>query len=555
VVQADGRRGRGGRLVRRVPLAGACAGCQAAAAEALRQSEERYALAVAGSNEGIFDWDLKSDRVYLAQRTQQLLGLQAGEPWGRRKAWQEHLSFHPDDVDLQRQSIMAHPAGDTLSYDVESRLILPTGTRWFRQRGVALRDEEAGKPYRMVGSIGDITERRQEHEEMLRLESRLRQAQRFEALGALAGGIAHDFNNILGAILGYGERAVRDADPGSRLRRSLDSVIAAGERGRALVQSILAFSRGRAGDGKLVQVGKVVREAVELLQARLPPGVTLRADLRAERAAMVGDATQVHQIVMNLGINALQATPPAGGSLSISLEPVSVDTPRPAAVGTVTAGEWLLLTVGDTGSGMPPEVVERIFDPFFTTKEEGVGTGLGLSVVQRIVIQMAGAIEVHSRPGQGSTFAVYLPRCPEVLDGLAGPSAQEEPDLPPGHGQRVRVVDDDEPLLTLMTETLEELGYEAVGRGSSAAALEALRAAPERFDALITDENMPGMSGLELNRAVRDLRPSIPILLVSGSMITVQQPHEGVDVVLRKPLSMADLAIRLSEAFEAHAGS
>jgi len=175
------------------------------AQEALRQSEERFALAVTGSNEGIFDWDLVTDRVYLAQRTQELIGLVPGEPWRPRREWKHVVLLHPHDTEEARRSLKSHFAGEEAAYDVQVRVDMSAGTRWFRQRGVALRDA-SGRPIRMVGTVGDITEQKLAQEELLRLERRLRQAQRFEAMGTLAGGIAHDFNNILGAILGYGER-------------------------------------------------------------------------------------------------------------------------------------------------------------------------------------------------------------------------------------------------------------------------------------------------------------------------------------------------------------
>src|SRR5262245_3368884 len=186
-------------------------------------------------------------------------------------------------------------------------------------------------------------------------------------MGTLAGGIAHDFNNILGAILGYGEMALRGAPKGSRLRRDLDSIMTAGERGRALVDRVLAFSRSGVGERVAVHVEKVVREALDLLEAKLPEGTRVEARLNAGRAAMLGDPTQVHQVLMNLVTNAVQAMP-SGGTLSVSLNPVRLDTERVATIGNVAAGEYVVLTVADTGVGIAREIIERIFDPFFTTK-------------------------------------------------------------------------------------------------------------------------------------------------------------------------------------------
>jgi CheY-like chemotaxis protein len=363
-------------------------------------------------------------------------------------------------------------------------------------------------------------------------------------MGTLAGGIAHDFNNILGAILGYGEMALRDAPKGSRLARDLDSIVVAGERGRALVDRVLAFSRSAVGERVPVHVEKVVREALDLISAKLPPNVTLHAKLHAGAAAMLGDATQVHQVLMNLATNAVQAMP-LGGTLRVSLDAVRIDAAPPPAIGSLAEADYLVLKVADTGTGIAPEIVDRIFDPFFTTKEVGTGTGLGLSLVHGIVAELGGAIDVASRPGAGSTFTVYLPRSGDALDSLQ----IDEPELPRGDGQRVLVVDDEEPLVRLTTRTLEELGYAPTGFTSSTAALAAFRADPQRFDALITDERMPGMSGSALIREVRGIRERIPVVLMSGFVggaMAGRAREAGAEEVLKKPLSARELATSLA---------
>jgi PAS domain S-box-containing protein len=516
--------------------------------EALHQSEERYALAVAGSNEGIFDWDLVSDRVYVSYRAQELFGLPRGELWRPRRDWRHILSFHPDDAPRLHHSIKAHIEGSTPTYDVEFRIVLPDGgVRWFRQRGIALRDAP-GKAYRVVGSIGDVTEKHKAEEELRSLERQLRQAQRLEAMGTLAGGIAHDFNNILGAILGYGEMASRDVPKNSRLRRDLDSIILAGERGRALVDRVLAFSRSGVADRVPVHVEKVAREALDLLSAKLPPNVTLHAKLHAGSAAVLGDPTQVHQVLMNLATNAIQAMP-AGGTLRVHLDALRIDTARVAVIGKLSAADYLVLQVTDTGTGIAPEIMERIFDPFFTTKEVGTGTGLGLSLVHGIVSDLGGAIDVASSVGAGTAFTVYLPRSGDAVE----PSEDEETEMPRGEGQRVLIVDDEEPLVQLATRTLEELGYAPVGFTSSTAALAAFRADPKRFDAVITDERMPGLSGAALIREVRGIHGSIPIVLMSGYVgvaIARRAREAGAEEVLKKPLSARDLAASLARVLQ-----
>jgi signal transduction histidine kinase len=419
--------------------------------------------------------------------------------------------------------------------------------RRFHARGTALRDADA-PPYRSVGSLGDVTEPKRQQEEMARLEGRLRQAERFEAMGSLASGIAHDFNNILGAILGFGERALRGAEDGTQLHHDLSNVVAAGERGRMLVDRILTFSRGTAGERVPVHVERVVSEALSLLQATLPPHIRLCSRLEAGNAAILGDAVQVHQLLMNLGTNAAHAMTKAG-TLAVSLEAIDVRQARQAKLGAIAAGPWIALKVADQGRGMTPEILGRIFDPFFTTKEVGVGTGLGLSLVLRIVMQAGGAIDVQSTPEVGSVFTVYLPR------GGDAPEAplDTRPAMPRGQAQRVMVVEDEQPLLELTTDALRELGYRPIGYGSARLALEAFRSTPDEFDALLTDLRMPGMSGEMLMREVRSLRPLLPIILVSGDAgDAALAPSNGwADEVLTKPLQTDALATSMARVLDA----
>jgi nitrogen-specific signal transduction histidine kinase/ActR/RegA family two-component response regulator len=390
----------------------------------------------------------------------------------------------------------------------------------------------------------DVTQRRSAEEEVRRMERRLRQAQRLEAMGTLAGGIAHDFNNILGAVLGYGEMALRSAAAGTRLHRDLHAILAAGERGRALVDRILTFSRSGVAERVPVHVEVVVREALDLMAGKLPANIRVEADLRAGRAAMLGDPTQVHQILMNLATNAVHAMP-AGGTLRVSLERSSLQVSRLATVGTIPVEEMVVLTVADSGSGIAPEVLERIFDPFFTTKDVGVGTGLGLSLVHAMVEDVGGAIDVASRPGEGSSFTIYLPYA-----GDAPHDAHDAlPALPRGQGQRVLIVDDEEALSRLAAETLEGLGYAPVAFVSSTAALRAFRSDPESFHAVVTDERMPGLTGSALIREVRGIRERIPVLLMSGFIgggVMRRARQSGADEVLKKPLSARDLATSLA---------
>jgi PAS domain S-box-containing protein len=537
-----------GRAVR---LAGSVSDIDAykRAEAALRESQERYQLAVAGSNVGLWDWDLLTDTVFLSPRAQEFLGHQPGEQVRSRRAWIEIANYHPDDINAVRAATAAHLRGATECFEIECRMRHADGTwHWYRPRGVALRDAQ-GKPYRVAGSIEDITRRKNSEAERTRLEGQLRQAQKLEAIGTLAGGIAHDFNNILAAILGYGEMAQKHAAEGTALRRHIDAVLNAGARAKSLVERILAFSRSGMGERVAVHVQAVVEEALELIAASLPPGVRLERRLSVGGAAVMGDPTQVHQVVMNLCANAIQAMK-GKGALTVSLERMTL-TALSVTTNTLPAGDYLRLAVSDTGGGIAPHVLERIFDPFFTTKEVGVGTGLGLSLVHGIVTDLGGGIDVASELGTGSTFTVYLP-----WQGAATAPGRIDESVPAGNGETILLVDDEEALIALGEEMIAALGYEPVGYASSAAALAAFRAEPDRYDAVLSDETMPGMTGSELAREIRKIRGDMPVVLMSGLVtpaLAARAREIGINDVLAKPLVSGDIARTLAWALRAGA--
>jgi PAS domain S-box-containing protein len=487
---------------------------------ALRESRDRFSLAVAATNDGVWDLDALTDQMFMSDRAQRLHGLAVGASARPRSEWRDLVEFHPDDAQRRSDMFSGYLAGTSPAYDGEWRVRHTDGTyRWVRIRGLCVRDA-SGRALRMAGSISDIDTQK-------RAEAALLQAQRLEAVGTLAGGIAHDFNNILGAILGFGEMALRDARAGSRIRRDIELILTAGERGRSLVERILAFSRTGVGERVPVHLEGVVQEALNLLSASLPDNVRIESALHTASAAVIGDSTQVHQVLMNLAANAIQAMP-EGGTLRVTLERLQLTAPLMATTGALGAGDYLVLCVGDTGAGIAPEILNRIFDPFFTTKEVGSGTGLGLSLVHGIVSELGGAVDIATVLGTGSTFTVYLPRVGDV-----SPKRDDEPvALPRGAHEQVLLVDDEEPLLRLMTDTLSELGYLPVGFTSSVEALAAFEAHPDRFDAVITDERMPR-------------------LLVSGYLgeeVVGRARQAGADAVLRKPLSIPALANSLARA-------
>jgi PAS domain S-box-containing protein len=511
---------------------------------ALGDSEERYALAMEGANEGHWDWDLATDRLYLSSTMAMLEGQGKDHVTTTRTAWLTRIEIHPDDLTRLEAALRDHFQGRSPSFECEYR-VRDGDWRWLLARGRCLRDEE-GKPYRFVGSAIDVTAQKQAQSDRDQLEVQLRQSQKMEAMGTLAGGIAHDFNNILGAILGYGELAQQQSPPNSPLRRYVDNVMHAAERAKALVDRILGFSRSGLGERAQVHIQSVIEETLELIAASLPSNIRLEKSLLAGDAALIGDSTQLHQVAMNLCTNAVHAME-RGGILSVLLERVDLAEARSVSRGTLSAGPYVRLVIKDTGVGISPDVVERIFDPFFTTRGVGKGTGLGLSLVHGIVTDLGGAIHVDSVSGEGTTFEIWLPITTEV----GKPAIETVREMPRGHGETVMVVDDEPTLVALAEEMLAGLGYEPVGFESSGMALQAFRAKPERFDLVLTDEAMPDLVGTELAREILLLRSDVPIILMSGhggAPLAHRAQAFGVKEVLHKPLQRADLAGSLARA-------
>jgi len=389
----------------------------------------------------------------------------------------------------------------------------------------------------------EIKEHHEAQKEKNRIEAQLIQSQKMEAIGTLAGGIAHDFNNILSSIIGYSDLAKMRVLQGDDVTYDLDQIRKSGDRAKALVQQIVTVGRKQEQEQRPIQVGYIVKEAVGLLRAALPSTIEIRKVIPNDTGIVHADPTQMHQVVMNLCTNAGQAMNKKGGTLDIELENVSITEPEM----NLKPGSYVRLTVKDTGDGMKPEVAERVFEPYFTTKEKGEGTGLGLSVVQGIVVTHGGAITAESNPGEGSTFHVYLPRTeqPEKT-----PETKTQKPLPTGI-ERILFVDDEPVLLEMVEQMLEKLGYEVVTEKGCVEALELFRKGPDRFDLVITDMTMPKMTGIELAGELLNIRPNIPIILCSGSIdqaLKGKAQAAGIREFMAKPISMESIAQTVRKA-------
>ncbi|MBX3180702.1 MAG: PAS domain S-box protein [Candidatus Hydrogenedentes bacterium] len=391
----------------------------------------------------------------------------------------------------------------------------------------------------VVSVVRDVTGQRQ-------LESRLRQAQKMEAIGTLAGGIAHDFNNILAAIIGYSELVQAQLDPGSEEYGDLEGVLAAANRAQSLVQQILTFSRQVEEVRQPVDLVEVVEEALKLLRPSIPTTIEIEANVGDSPQPVLADPTQMHQVIVNLCTNAYQAMEESGGRLSIALGRTSGELPP-----ELPPGEYVRMVVRDTGCGMDPAYLYRVFDPFYTTKPQGKGTGLGLATVHGIITAHGGAITVQSAPGSGSTFEVFLPFATEPVL----PAPGEEPPVR-GGSERLLLVDDEEALANLLQKALEKFGYNVHALTSSTAALELLKQEPGRFDLLVTDLTMPRMTGRQLIAEVRGIRPDLPVILVTGfsdNGLLEDLARLGVSTVLTKPVKPRNLARIVRDVLDAGA--
>jgi PAS domain S-box-containing protein len=506
----------------------------------LAQSWQRYQAMIEHSSDAlILTRPFKGGIIYVSPAIERVLGFTMDELRGREVM----ELIHPDSLDSAhtlRAELLRTPG--KLSVD-EARLLRKDGSyRWIELTRENLLDEPSVRG--VVMNLRDISERKQAEAERARLEQRLRQAEKMEAVGRLAGGIAHDFNNVLGGILGYAEMLSENAPAGSPLKRYADNVLTGANRASGLVEQILSYSRSQRGKRIPIDLRDIVSETIELVRGSLPQGIRLEADLPSAPLYVVGDPTQLHQVAMNLCTNALQAMR-EGGTLRVMLEPAEAPAARSLAHSVLQAGVYACLTVEDTGCGMDEATQARIFEPFFTTKEVGRGTGLGLAMVYGIVTDSAGAIDVASEPRRGSRFSIYLPR-------VDAPAITQDPAaelVARGHGERVLVVDDEEALVAVTAEVLKRIGYDAVECADGTAALAAFET--DRVDAVIADEMMPGMSGTELAVLLRRRRAGLPVVLVSGytgPMLAERALGAGITEILKKPVQSRDLAAALARA-------
>jgi PAS domain S-box-containing protein len=422
-------------------------------------------------------------------------------------------------------------------------------TDWFECRDQAITWDNGR--YVRLEIATNINQRRNAEQEREKLQRQLRQAQKMEAIGTLAGGIAHDFNNMLVPILAYSEMLLESLpDSDQEKKHDLKEVLKAAKRARDLVKQILTFSRQTEHEHEPLLITPIIKESLKLLKASLPSNIETSFIFNADKSTILGEPTQVQQIVMNLCTNSYHAMRDNGGQLEVVLDEVEIDREDFLQNKQLEPGSYVKLSISDTGHGIEKQVLDRIFEPYFTTKKQGEGTGLGLSVVHGIVKKYGGDITVYSEIGRGTSMHVYLPTITAAED--TGELPQEVLPLP-GGSEHILLVDDEEPIIQSTSHILESLGYKVTARTSSLEALEEFKNRCDAFDLVITDQTMPKMTGDRLSEEMLRIRPDIPIILCTGFSSTIDERRAkeiGIKEFLMKPFIRKDLATTIRLALE-----
>jgi DNA-binding response OmpR family regulator/anti-sigma regulatory factor (Ser/Thr protein kinase) len=381
------------------------------------------------------------------------------------------------------------------------------------------------------------------------LEMELYQSQKMEAIGTLAGGIAHDFNNILSIILGNSELALDSLQELDPIRQNLEQIFTAANRAKEITYQLLSFCR--KGDSKQhpLNLNTIIGESLKLMRASLPTNIEIRQNLLDGSHAVLGDATQIHQIMINLCTNAAHAMQDKGGRIEVSLKNVTLEPSHDAQYKGLPPGNYIKMIVSDTGHGINPQIMDQIFDPYFTTKDVGKGTGMGLSLVRGIVKSHGGEIRVDSKPGEFTNINILLPVIDEAELATDGRSSE----IAPRGDEKVLIVDDEEMIVDILTQLLSQLGYQTVSMTDSSKALEAFRIHPDAYDLVISDMTMPKLTGIQLAQKMRKIRPDIPIIICSGysEQISIEKSKKyGIQAFIMKPVIMNDMAKTIRDVLD-----
>ena len=519
-------------------------------ADHARESENKYRLLAENATDVIWTTDLEMNLTYISPSVERFRGYTVEEVM--RQTVEERVAPESAAIAAQALTEELDLEGQKNADPLRSRMLnlesicKDGSTKWSETKISFIRDA-AGKAIGILGVSRDMTEHKQAEKEKKILEARLFQSQKMEAIGTLAGGIAHDFNNILAAVIGYTELLQMNLPRNSNEFDYANQIQQAGDRAKDLVQQILTFSRQTEHELKPMEVSIIVKEVNKLLRSSLPTTIEINQNIQTD-ALVMGDPTQLHQILMNLCTNAGHAMKEKGGLLSIDLKSVELKDDLPRDQMNLKPGTYVQLSVSDSGHGIPADYLDRVFEPFFTTKERGEGTGMGLSVVHGIVESYEGAIYAFSEEGQGSTFEVLLP----AIERRTEPDKREKEDIPRGT-EHILFVDDEQVLVDLGTSQLESLGYTVSSRSSSLEALALFKHKPDSFDLIITDMTMPEMTGDELTHEIKRIRPDIPVILCTGfsAKITPESAEKfNIQALIMKPIIIKNMAKVIRKVLE-----
>ncbi|MEM6654618.1 MAG: ATP-binding protein [Planctomycetota bacterium] len=494
------------------------------------------ARAASGSGDGYWEWCVAEDTVWYSDA---LLGLLGYEPGQIASAFADFLDLiHPADREALK-SRLAAAANDSGGCELDFRaLVASAGARWFRLSASPCFDD-AGRAAFLSGVWRDVTDERTTAAELDAKEQEFKQKQRMDALDCLAGGIAHEFNNVLQAVRGYVSFAQDELADGSQARADLDQALMATDRAAALTRSLLDFARAKEEVIERYDIREIIFGLRDLLRPVIGEDIDLKTHTGNRPLFCEADSQGLRQSLLNLCINARDAMPD-GGELLVAARPVEVDDVTRRATPGLAAGHYAKIQVTDSGSGIPPEVVERVFDPFFSTKEVGRGTGLGLATVYGFVNRSGGGIAVHSESGRGSTFSLYLPI--EEVHGMS--NSESSPDLCAGEGQVVLLVEDDPQVREVGERSLRLAGYEVLTADDGEAGLELFIENAGRVDLVILDSVLPRLSGRRVFEDIRRLQSEVPVIFVTGfDPVSSIGASSGpmADAVIAKPYDRSEL--------------
>lgn len=506
-------------------------------------SEERFELAMKASNDGLWDVDLESGKVYHSNRWLEILGINASEFNPGVDEWKNRI--HPDDLDDALIAFNKLVSGETPFYLSEHRLrhndghYVPT-----LSRGIGVVGPK-GNVVRVVGTQTDISLQKSSELEKESMYEQLRQSQKMEAIGQLTGGIAHDFNNILAGIIGFTELGLRRENLDDKTKGYFFHVSKLAIRARDLIRQMLIYSRGGDPDPKVINMNKVIGESLKLLKPMLTDEIQLVTHFKSKQSIIKMDPVQLQQIVMNLAINARDAMSKGNGKFELTLKTIDSVSENCASCGCKIEGKWIELMVADNGDGISEDVLKKMFEPFFSTKAPSKGTGMGLSMVHGIVHRNQGHILVSSIPGVGTTFKLYFPEVQEVASSESVEVIRNENPVVTDR-KRILVVDDEDFIRGFVSEFLSDVGYECLEAINGHVALEMMKNDPLGFDLVITDFTMPEMSGLELIEQIRKYWPHQLVILSSGNIdiaLDQSKKHLRIDALLLKPYEIDDALV------------